>query len=121
MLIESSPTFLAEAKEYSQSEFEKGQNIFVDFYFYLLQRISNCSNFCPICDQQQPVEGIKPVVCEKKDCVWRYEELGLGASVNSEILYHPEVVDLLISMFYSGFFFFKKENINFFISSCLFF
>jgi hypothetical protein len=43
------------------------------------------------------MEGIKPIVCSKKDCIWRYEELGLGASISAEVNRAPDVVDLLIS------------------------
>lgn len=60
--------------------------------------IGNCSLYCPICDEIQPFEGIRPVVCNKEDCVWRYEELGLGASISAEINNCGDLVDLLISM-----------------------
>jgi hypothetical protein len=68
----------------------------------LLYCTANCSNYCPICDHKHECEGLKPIVCAKPDCVWRYEELGLGANVNAEIARAPEVVDLMISLACAG-------------------
>eukprot|EP01087_Luapelamoeba_hula_P016667 TRINITY_DN5141_c0_g1_i1.p1 TRINITY_DN5141_c0_g1~~TRINITY_DN5141_c0_g1_i1.p1 ORF type:complete len:723 (-),score=132.06 TRINITY_DN5141_c0_g1_i1:71-2239(-) len=83
----------------NQSQAGKAKtNFFIAMISYLKSRIGNCSNFCPICDARHECEGVKPIVCSKPDCIWRYEELGLGANVNSEIARAPEVVDLMISL-----------------------
>ena len=46
--------------------------------------------------------GVKPVVCSNEQCVWRYEELGLGVKVTNELMLDEDVVDLLMSMLYSA-------------------
>eukprot|EP00027_Filamoeba_sp_ATCC50430_P011380 CAMPEP_0168564570 /NCGR_PEP_ID=MMETSP0413-20121227/13323_1 /TAXON_ID=136452 /ORGANISM="Filamoeba nolandi, Strain NC-AS-23-1" /LENGTH=668 /DNA_ID=CAMNT_0008596265 /DNA_START=26 /DNA_END=2029 /DNA_ORIENTATION=+ len=81
---------------------QSGRNFLIDLYMYIVQRITNCSNFCPICDARHEMDGIKPIVCSKKDCKWRYEELGLGANIQAELKHNNDVVDMLISCCYSA-------------------
>lgn len=96
---------------------------------YMLGRMRNCTSYCLICDVKLegttlpppcpwvPKEesglsalvcsppagsGVKPVVCSNEQCVWRYEELGLGVKVTNELMLDEDVVDLLMSMLYSA-------------------
>jgi poly [ADP-ribose] polymerase 6/8 len=69
---------------------------------YMLGRMRNCTSYCLICDVKLEGSGVKPVVCSNDDCVWRYEELGLGVKVTNELLLDDDVVDLLMSMLYSA-------------------
>lgn len=46
--------------------------------------------------------GLKPVVCSEDKCVFRFAELGLGASVFYEMKQDPDYVDLMVSMTYSA-------------------
>jgi poly [ADP-ribose] polymerase 6/8 len=45
---------------------------------------------------------LKPVVCSEDKCVFRYAELGLGASVFFEMKQDPDYVDLMVSMTYAA-------------------
>ncbi|KAL6060336.1 Protein mono-ADP-ribosyltransferase parp16 [Balamuthia mandrillaris] len=115
MLLEPSTEFLAEATQANEA-FKSGvmkekrsvltksqvnrnkENFLACILMYMRSRIGNCSNHCPICDKRHEFEGLKPIVCSNEACIWRYEELGLGANVNSEIVRAPEVIDLLITV-----------------------
>eukprot|EP00027_Filamoeba_sp_ATCC50430_P008536 CAMPEP_0168541892 /NCGR_PEP_ID=MMETSP0413-20121227/1057_1 /TAXON_ID=136452 /ORGANISM="Filamoeba nolandi, Strain NC-AS-23-1" /LENGTH=414 /DNA_ID=CAMNT_0008571733 /DNA_START=136 /DNA_END=1380 /DNA_ORIENTATION=- len=73
-------------------------NFFVQLNTYLRQRIGNCAGYCPICDKPHGYSGIKPTVCRRKECIWKYEEMGLGIALETELKTNYHVVDLLISM-----------------------
>ncbi|KAL6078224.1 Poly [ADP-ribose] polymerase 6 [Balamuthia mandrillaris] len=65
---------------------------------YMLSRLRNCTSYCIVCDTELFGGGIKPVVCDQESCVWRYEELGLGAKITNDVSLDANVVDMLISM-----------------------
>jgi hypothetical protein len=69
---------------------------------YMLGRMRNCTAYCLICDVQLEGSGVKPVVCAGDQCVWRYQELGLGVKVTNELSLDDDVVDLLTSMLFSA-------------------
>lgn len=54
---------------------------------------------CLVCDCDLSIVGIKPQVCSKDLCAFKYEELGLGLELSAQILRSPELIDLLISFF----------------------
>jgi len=68
---------------------------------HILERVSNCTKSCIICDGPLPFQMIKPAVCDKSLCVHSHEQYGLGADVVSELRDNPSVVDLLISFCYA--------------------
>jgi hypothetical protein len=109
----------------------RNNNFLAILMYYLLSRIRNCMNFCVMCDKrlvsryprsllltharmhaQRPTtqanswscaySGLKPVVCSEDKCVFRYAELGLGASVFFEMKQDPDYVDLMVSMTYAA-------------------
>jgi hypothetical protein len=84
----------------------------VKFQSFVRQRIATCADYCPICDKKLAFGGIKPVVCDNKgelfswvgefmckECIWRYEELGLGINLENELKSQPYVVDVLVVIF----------------------
>mmetsp|Transcript_37928 Transcript_37928/g.62945 ORF Transcript_37928/g.62945 Transcript_37928/m.62945 type:complete len:686 (-) Transcript_37928:552-2609(-) len=77
---------------------ERHNNLLQRLIVYMQGRLANCASFCIICDERLESSGLKPVVCGAEPCIWRYEELGLGANPMAEIAAWPQTVDLLISM-----------------------
>lgn len=69
-----------------------------------LQRLVRCTKYCMVCHQLMhgAFEAVKPYVCDNPLCLYQYLALGLGHSIEHEIINNPYVVDLLISFFYSS-------------------
>ncbi|KAF7553356.1 hypothetical protein G7046_g7122 [Stylonectria norvegica] len=69
-----------------------------------LQRLIGCTKYCMVCHQkaQGGFEAVKPYVCESPLCFYQYFSLGLGQSIEHEVINNPYVVDLLISFFHSA-------------------
>ncbi|KAI0147740.1 hypothetical protein GGR57DRAFT_505343 [Xylariaceae sp. FL1272] len=61
-----------------------------------------CTEYCMICHEKltEELEALKPYVCSKPLCLFQYMNLGLGPSIDHEIISQPSVVDLLISFCY---------------------
>ncbi|KAJ5076731.1 poly adp-ribose polymerase family member parp [Anaeramoeba ignava] len=96
--------FLANSQlqEVNLETFVPTHNLIADIVNYMTARVQNCMNYCVICDKKHKIEGLKPIPCESTHCLFRYEEIGLGISVASEIKKRPDVVDLLITIGYSA-------------------
>ncbi|KAJ3187284.1 hypothetical protein HDU85_006571 [Gaertneriomyces sp. JEL0708] len=47
-------------------------------------------------------EVLKPFVCDSSLCTFQYLSFGIGPSIELEILHHPTVVDLLVSLAYAA-------------------
>ena len=56
--------------------------------------------YCPVCHEPVELDGIKPCVCDRPMCIYQYETLGLGANVGDLLRKEPEVVDLLMTLFF---------------------
>ncbi|GKU09030.1 unnamed protein product [Fusarium langsethiae] len=69
-----------------------------------LQRFVKCAKYCLVCNQriEGGFEAIKPFVCENSLCLFQYLSLGFCQSIEHEIINNPNVVDLLISFFYTA-------------------
>lgn len=69
-----------------------------------LHRMANCTRYCMVCNAllEESVQGLKPYVCEDSLCLFQYVSLGLGSSIEHEIINAPYVVDMLISFLYSA-------------------
>ncbi|KAI8609693.1 hypothetical protein BC830DRAFT_1149346 [Chytriomyces sp. MP71] len=48
------------------------------------------------------VEALRPFVCSNALCTYQYISLGMGPSIEDEILHNANVVDLLVSLAYSA-------------------
>src|SRR5690606_36014946 len=72
-------------------------NYLIRILEFVEQTIVTCTITCMICNSRLEYAGFKPVVCNDRLCLYKYEELGLGVDLSSEIRNNPEVTDLLIS------------------------
>ena len=59
--------------------------------------ITHCAEHCLICGSKLAFSGVKPIVCEKPSCIFSYEQFGLGVDIESEIMKHPDIVDLKLN------------------------
>lgn len=64
-----------------------------------MQEIPTICERCLICYSPLDYVCIKPTICESKLCQMQYCELGVGFSIENEILNNPKVLDLLVSVF----------------------
>ncbi|KAJ2997295.1 hypothetical protein NUW58_g693 [Xylaria curta] len=71
---------------------------------FALRYLIKCTDYCMICHNKVNgnSEAVKPYVCGKPLCLFQYMSLGLGPSIDDEIIAHQYVVDLLISFCYSS-------------------
>ncbi|KAL1585073.1 hypothetical protein WHR41_06418 [Cladosporium halotolerans] len=71
---------------------------------FTLRHFVRCTEFCMICHAKldSDLEAIKPYVCDRPLCLFQYMSLGLGPSIEHEIMSQPYVVDLLVSFCYSS-------------------
>ncbi|PLB54186.1 hypothetical protein P170DRAFT_431815 [Aspergillus steynii IBT 23096] len=69
---------------------------------FTLRRFVKCVDFCLncYCKLDNGFEALKPYVCSKGLCLYQYMKLGMGPSLEWEILSQPYVVDILISLAY---------------------
>lgn len=70
---------------------------------FLLRHFVRCTEFCLVCHRKlvTDVEAIKPYVCGADLCLFQYMAMGMGPTIEHEIIAQPYVVDLLISFCYS--------------------
>ncbi|KAJ3167957.1 hypothetical protein HDU88_001904 [Geranomyces variabilis] len=71
---------------------------------YTLRRLINSSKHCLVCHKliTTEFEALKPYVCNASLCNHQYMQLGLGPSIEFEIIHEPSVVDLLVSLAYTA-------------------
>ncbi|KAI0901003.1 hypothetical protein F4806DRAFT_177625 [Annulohypoxylon nitens] len=75
--------------------------IAMQFALYYLVR---CTDYCTVCHQKMKnsFAALMPYVCNSPLCLHQYMSLGFGPSMDHQIIDHPEVVDLLISLSYAA-------------------
>ncbi|KAL7944645.1 hypothetical protein V8C42DRAFT_325442 [Trichoderma barbatum] len=68
---------------------------------FALRHFARCTKYCMVCHQrlEDEFEALKPYVCSSPLCTYQYVTLGLGASIEHEIVSNPYVVDILVSFF----------------------
>ncbi|KAI8947097.1 hypothetical protein F4801DRAFT_595838 [Xylaria longipes] len=71
---------------------------------FALRYLVKCTNYCMICHDRidETFEALKPYVCGNPLCLYQYMSLGLGPSIDQEIINQEYVVDLLISFCYAS-------------------
>ncbi|KXT00322.1 hypothetical protein AC578_6467 [Pseudocercospora eumusae] len=71
---------------------------------FTLRHFVRCTEFCLVCHRKlnSEVEAIKPYVCDDSLCLYQYMSLGLGPSIEHELIAQPYTVDLLVSFCYSS-------------------
>ncbi|GAA5835600.1 hypothetical protein JCM3766R1_006458 [Sporobolomyces carnicolor] len=70
---------------------------------YLIRRFVLCPRFCLICYKRCDARisgALKPFVCESSLCLYQYLNLGLGLSIEQEIITNASAVDLLAQLAY---------------------
>ncbi|KAI1422115.1 hypothetical protein F5Y12DRAFT_654007 [Xylaria sp. FL1777] len=73
---------------------------------FSLRYLVKCTDYCMICHEKTTgnFEAIKPYVCSNPLCLFQYMNIGLGPSIDHEIIHQENVVDLLISFCYASLF-----------------
>ncbi|KAI8819192.1 uncharacterized protein EV422DRAFT_535429 [Fimicolochytrium jonesii] len=71
---------------------------------YVLRRLSLAAKYCLVCHKRtlSDFEPLKPYVCSADLCTHQFLQLGLGPSIELEVMHHPDVVDLLVSLAYTA-------------------
>ncbi|KAK6199805.1 hypothetical protein LQW54_009861 [Pestalotiopsis sp. IQ-011] len=66
---------------------------------FALRHFLRCTDYCMVCFKKlrDSSDALKPYVCSTPVCLFQYMNVGLGPSIDLEVLNHPNVVDLLIS------------------------
>ncbi|ETS79094.1 hypothetical protein PFICI_08947 [Pestalotiopsis fici W106-1] len=66
---------------------------------FAMRHFIRSTDYCMVCFEKVGVnfEALKPYVCSNPLCLFQYMNMGLGPSIDIEVLKHPNVVDLLIS------------------------
>ncbi|KAI0517357.1 hypothetical protein F5B22DRAFT_645993 [Xylaria bambusicola] len=71
---------------------------------FSLRYLVKCTDYCMICHEKLAVnfDALKPYVCGNPLCLFQYMNVGLGPSIDHEIINQEYVVDLLISFCYAS-------------------
>ncbi|KAK4053896.1 hypothetical protein OIO90_003733 [Microbotryomycetes sp. JL221] len=71
-------------------------------FAYLLRRFVMCPRFCLVCHKavESHVVALKAFVCSSSLCLFQYMSLGLGPSLEHEIITNATSVDLLLQLTY---------------------
>ena len=71
---------------------------------FVLRHFVRCTEFCLVCHcrVEDDFEALKPYVCSRPLCLYQYMSLGLGPSIEYEIMSQPDVVDVLISFCFAS-------------------
>ncbi|OTA57188.1 hypothetical protein K449DRAFT_386486 [Hypoxylon sp. EC38] len=71
---------------------------------FALLYLVRCTDYCTACHRKvkSNIEALRPYVCSEPLCLHQYMSLGLGPSIDYEIVNQPNVVDLLVSFCYAS-------------------
>ncbi|CAK7217404.1 hypothetical protein SBRCBS47491_003154 [Sporothrix bragantina] len=71
---------------------------------FAMDQLKNCTEYCQACHARlaKSHRSLKPTVCSRDLCLYQHISLGMGRSVEYEILCQPNVVDLLINFCYTA-------------------
>ncbi|KAI1376027.1 hypothetical protein F4677DRAFT_445742 [Hypoxylon crocopeplum] len=94
------PPFLA--ADHMRSNGERSLPLIVTQF--ALHYLVRCTEYCTVCHRKVAgnFEAVRPYVCSEPLCLHQYMNLGLGASIDHEVVNHPRVVDLLISLCFTS-------------------
>ncbi|KAI0431324.1 hypothetical protein F5Y09DRAFT_304974 [Xylaria sp. FL1042] len=81
---------------------------------FSLRYLVKCTEYCMICHEKTigNFEALKPYVCGNPLCLFQYMNIGLGPSIDHEIINQEYVVDLLISFCYASLYNWKKPQLR---------
>eukprot|EP00271_Cylindrocystis_brebissonii_P018857 TRINITY_DN5490_c0_g1_i1.p1 TRINITY_DN5490_c0_g1~~TRINITY_DN5490_c0_g1_i1.p1 ORF type:complete len:624 (-),score=122.67 TRINITY_DN5490_c0_g1_i1:767-2611(-) len=77
---------------------QESGNVFVGLLNHLCERWASLSTWCPVCRDTLPINSARLRPCNKQLCLYKFEELGLGAAVLPEVKNNPELLQLEIVM-----------------------
>ncbi|KAI1112701.1 hypothetical protein F5Y14DRAFT_442354 [Nemania sp. NC0429] len=79
---------------------------------FALRYLIKCRDYCMICHAKiaENFEALKPYVCGNPLCLFQYMSLGLGPSIDHEIINQEHVVDLLVSFCFASLYYTKAEK-----------
>ncbi|KAL2155287.1 hypothetical protein VTH82DRAFT_28 [Thermothelomyces myriococcoides] len=71
---------------------------------FAIRYFVRCTEYCLRCHRplERGFEALRPYVCSDPLCLFQYMAMGLGPSIEHEILTEPYVVDLLVSLCYAA-------------------
>lgn len=71
---------------------------------FAIHHFVRCTEYCLRCHRKldKGFEALKPFVCQDPLCLFQHITMGLGPSIEHEIVTQPYVVDLLVSLCYSS-------------------
>ncbi|CAK7263267.1 hypothetical protein SEPCBS57363_000466 [Sporothrix epigloea] len=71
---------------------------------FAMDQLKNCTHYCQACHSRldKNHRSLKPTVCSRDLCLYQHISLGMGRSVEYEILCQSNVVDLLINFCYTA-------------------
>ncbi len=83
---------------------EHGRSLPLVAMQFVMRYFMRCTEFCLRCHRKLPddFEALRPYVCDNPLCLFQYMAMGLGPSIEHEILTQPYVVDLLVSLCYAS-------------------
>ncbi|EJT71921.1 hypothetical protein GGTG_11174 [Gaeumannomyces tritici R3-111a-1] len=75
--------------------------LLISWQFAMLYLV-DCTKYCLRCHRaiESGFGSLKPFVCSNSLCLFQYMQMGLGPSIEHEIMLQPTVVDLLVSFCY---------------------
>mmetsp|Transcript_1442 Transcript_1442/g.2011 ORF Transcript_1442/g.2011 Transcript_1442/m.2011 type:complete len:719 (+) Transcript_1442:8067-10223(+) len=78
---------------------ETAEEVLTNLSEFVGRYLSKASSRCIMCDKEHGISMPRPCVCDDESCVFQSRELGLGFSIEEEILNRPKVVELLLTFF----------------------
>ncbi|KAK1761369.1 hypothetical protein QBC47DRAFT_449369 [Echria macrotheca] len=69
-----------------------------------VRHFMRCTDYCLTCHRrvEKEFQALRPYVCSDPLCLFQFLDMGLGSSVEHEIITQPRVVDLLVSLCYAA-------------------
>ncbi|ORX35603.1 hypothetical protein BD324DRAFT_609369 [Kockovaella imperatae] len=77
-------------------------NLALCAFHWIVRRFVNAREHCLNCGLAVPTPALRPYVCDKPLCEYRYLTMGFGPSMEHLIQEHPGVVDLLLTFAYDA-------------------
>ncbi|GAQ84192.1 protein with ubiquitin conjugating enzyme domain [Klebsormidium nitens] len=73
-------------------------NVFTAALQMVGAKLGKVATWCPVCRQPHASPGMRLRPCNNDLCLYRFEELGLGAAILPEVLENAELVELELAM-----------------------
>ena len=77
----------------------QSSSVLVPFVHLLEGAVHSASQRCVVCGDSLEMAGIRPTICDKPLCAFSYEEHSLGFSLETELMQHGAVTELLLFLY----------------------